>query len=277
MPYKSYSEIDVTDYLKNKYPDTYNNNFQQVILMQSEDKLWYKILQTKATPYGLKTTVYENDIITNTDENGNDILSAPIETNASVFCDNKTLLYYHTGILTDIDEIHDMHDYSDDNEEYYADHYDEDEDEDEEYCEATIEEMREEALLRLKLFDQMLPCVINDFQEDGTLYMSEGQGCLYYLEEREKELVSRLEADGSRIVFHVLHYNTAYGEMLAMLYVCKDKSEWKNCREELKHTGKSYCYGCNLTDPHLSEHGSIAVKQLFGGLIVNQGLFGSAL
>ena len=147
-----------------------------------------------------------------------------LEETIEAVCDNKFVLYYELGILTSADE--------DDNDE-------------EEEGEATLEEMKEEAIRRLKLFTKMEPCVINEFKGDNILYMSENRGILYYLDDEEKKLVKNVEADGDRLVFHVLHYSSQFGEMYTMLYVYNDKSEWAECRENLKNCGISYCYTYN--------------------------------
>ena len=63
-----------------------------------------------------------------------------LEETIEAVCDNEFVLYYELGILTSADE--------DDNDE-------------EEEGQATFEEMKEEALRRLKLFTRMEPCVIN--------------------------------------------------------------------------------------------------------------------
>ena len=97
------------------------------------------------------------------------------------------------------------------------------------------------------------------------------------LDDEEKKLVKNVEADGDRLVFHVLHYSSQFGEMYTMLYVYNDKSEWAECRNNLKNCGISYCYTYNKDEPAFSEHGSIGVVQVNGGLMINNNIFGMAL
>ena len=182
-----------------------------------------------------------------------------LEETIEAVCDNEFILYYELNILASTE--------ADDN----------NDNAEEEQGEATIEEMKEEAIRRLKLFTKMEPCVINEFSDENILYMSENRGILYYLDAEEKKLVKNVEAAGDRLVFHVLHYSSQFGEMYTMLYVYNDKSEWADCRENLKNCGISYCYTYNKDEPAFSEHGSIGVVQVNGGLMINNNIFGMAL
>ncbi len=58
----------------------------------------------------------------------------------------------------------------------------------------TPEVMKKEALRRMKLLD-MWDNVIRDFEKDGTVYMSEGGGIIYDLDEKAKSAVEEVEAD----------------------------------------------------------------------------------
>ena len=129
----------------------------------------------------------------------------------------------------------------------------------------------------LCLFDKEYGRLLTGFLIKNILYMSENRGILYYLDAEEKKLVKNVEAAGDRLVFHVLHYSSQFGEMYTMLYVYNDKSEWADCRENLKNCGISYCYTYNKDEPAFSEHGSIGVVQVNGGLMINNNIFGMAL
>ena len=257
MELKNYEYIDVTEYLRDKYPEDFDETIPEVAFFEDTvtDLRWVKVVRDIKTQFGQGESiseVYLNGEDCELELDDYDSLEETIE----AICDNEFVLYYELGILTSADE--------DDNDE-------------EEEGEATLEEMKEEALRRLKLFTKMEPCVINEFKGDNILYMSENRGILYYLDDEEKKLVKNVEADGDRLVFHVLHYSSQFGEMYTMLYVYNDKSEWAECRENLKNCGISYCYTYNKDEPAFSEHGSIGVVQVNGGLMINNNIFGMAL
>ena len=257
MELKNYEYIDVTEYLRDKYPEDFDEAVSEVTFFEDtvNDLRWVKVVRDIKTQFGQGESiseVYLNGEDCELELDDYDSLEETIE----AICDNEFVLYYELGILTSADE--------DDNDE-------------EEEGEATLEEMKEEAIRRLKLFTKMEPCVINEFKGDNILYMSENRGILYYLDDEEKKLVKNVEADGDRLVFHVLHYSSQFGEMYTMLYVYNDKSEWADCRENLKNCGISYCYTYNKDEPAFSEHGSIGVVQVNGGLMINNNIFGMAL
>ena len=257
MDMTNYKKVNVTDYLRKKYGDALDDSIKEVSFYEdtSTDIRWIKVVKEEESNYGPGIVVSKNYL------NGQDCeldIECYDDLDETIFevCDNANLLYYDLDILATLD----------------IDLFD-----DEESGEATVKEMKEEALNRIKLFDKMEPCVARDFKNNGTLYMSENHGALYWLSEEEKELVNMVEKSGDRVVYHVLHYATQYGEMYTMLYVYKDKSEWKDCRENLKNYGQSYCYIYNKDEPAFSEHGSIGVVQVNGGLMVNNNIFGMAL
>lgn len=260
MELKNYISIDVTDYIRDKYDELFDESICEVTFFESiHTKLrWIRIVKETDTEYGCRNFI--NEVFLNGEDSILDLDDfSSLEETINAVCNDKNLLYYSLDILSDIDEMVFEND----------DEYEEEE--------ASIEEMREEALLRLKLFYQMEPFVYRNFKESNEVYISENYGCLYSLNDEEEQLVKNVEADGDRIVFHVLHYNTRYGEIYAMLYVYKDKSEWDSCRENLKFSGKSYCYAYNKNNPMFSEYGSIGVIQINGGLMINNSLFGKPL
>lgn len=128
----------------------------------------------------------------------------------------------------------------------------------------TVEEQRKECLTRLKL-SGLCSQVIKDF-EQGQLYKTERLGILYYLNDREIAVVKDFEKKHNAVVYHILHTNTEFGELLAILYVSKCKEEWEIDREDLTQ-GIAFSYVYNLSCPEYSEFGSIGFVAKYGGLI----------
>ena len=260
MELKKYKYINVTEYLRDKYPEEFDEAVSEVTFFEDTvtSLRWVKVVRSISTQFGQGESI--NEFYLNGEEcevelDDYDSLEETIE----AVCDNEFILYYELNILASTE--------ADDN----------NDNAEEEQGEATIEEMKEEAIRRLKLFTKMEPCVIDEFKAENVLYMSENRGILYYLNDEEKNLVKSVEAAGDRLVFHVLHYGSQFGEMYAMLYVYNDKSEWAECRENLKNCGISYCYTYNKNEPAFSEHGSIGVVQVNGGIMINNNIFGMAL
>lgn len=125
-------------------------------------------------------------------------------------------------------------------------------------------EQIKECLVRLKL-SGLCNEVIADFQQ-GQLYKTEQLGILYYVNDKEKTVVKEFEKKNNAVVYHILHSNTEFGELLALLYVSRYKEEWELDRKDLEdNIALSYVY--NVDCPEFSEFGSIGFVQRFGGLV----------
>lgn len=125
-------------------------------------------------------------------------------------------------------------------------------------------EQIKECLVRLKL-SGLCNEVIADFQK-GQLYKTEQLGILYYVNDKEKTVVKEFEEKNNAVVYHILHSNTEFGELLALLYVSRYKEEWELDRKDLEdNIALSYVY--NVDCPEFSEFGSIGFVQRFGGLV----------
>ena len=68
------------------------------------------------------------------------------------------------------------------------------------------------------------------------------------------------------LVYHVIHDYTAFGELLAFLFVSDYEEEWETDREELAD-GYAYAYIKNVVDDDCSELGGICFQTQFGGLV----------
>ncbi len=128
----------------------------------------------------------------------------------------------------------------------------------------TLEEMKKECLTRMEL-SGLCKEVIADFQK-GDLYKTERMGILYYLNDKEKAVVENFEQKNNAVVYHILHSNTEFGELLALLYVSKHKEEWQIDKEDIKDSiALSYVY--NVDCPEYSEFGSVGFSARYGGLV----------
>ncbi len=128
----------------------------------------------------------------------------------------------------------------------------------------TKEEQRKECLTRMKL-SGLCREVIEDFQK-GQLYKTERLGILYYLNNNEMAVVKDFEEKNNAVVYHILHSNTEFGELLAILYVSQYKEEWEMDRADLQE-GIALSFVYNVDCPDYSEFGSIGFARRFGGLI----------
>ena len=128
-----------------------------------------------------------------------------------------------------------------------------------------FERKKQEALDRMKMLN-LYPNVIQEFEKENILNMSENGGFLYWLDDQQKEYVSEFETEHNALVYHVIHNYTEFGELLTFLYVSDSKDEWDFDRADLKD-GYACAYVKNLDEDAFSEFGSIAFKQQFGGLV----------
>jgi len=128
------------------------------------------------------------------------------------------------------------------------------------------EKQIQEAVARMKTL-QIDKGVIRQFQS-GQLNLSEGGGFLYWLNEKEKAMVSDFEAKYGTVVYHVVKDLFEFGLCYSLLYVSKEEEEWEADRSDLSETGTSYpiAYVFNETEPDFSEFGSIGVRPSIGGL-----------
>lgn len=144
----------------------------------------------------------------------------------------------------------------------------------------TREEKRKEALERIKALD-FHPNVEKEWLEDGTIYYSDrcrlgGKtfGILYWCfnDQRFMDAIRKFEEEHDAVVYHATHENTAFGELLSLLYVSNFDDEWEKDRADLQTKDPDgsiqlVSYVVNLSDPMSSEFGYITIKEAGGGLI----------
>lgn len=129
----------------------------------------------------------------------------------------------------------------------------------------TLEKKKIEAIQRMKML-KMHENPIREFEKDDVLNKSEHGGMLYWLDDKEKELVKKFEQKYNVLVYHVIHNYTDIGEMFSMLYVSDEQEEWEYDHEDLQ-SGYACAYVINLDDDWCSEFGSIGIRTQFGGLV----------
>ncbi len=129
--------------------------------------------------------------------------------------------------------------------------------------EVTPEVLKEEALRRMRLLD-MWENVVNDFDSNGTVYMSETAGIVYDLNNDAKKAVKKVTDDGM-LAYAVIRQNTTFGEVYTVLYVSTRTDEWIYEIPTNKGWLMSYVYNASCDD--MSEYGSVQVKQVSGGLV----------
>lgn len=128
-----------------------------------------------------------------------------------------------------------------------------------------------EAIRRMKQL-KLLPQVIKDFEEKGTVYYSERQnkifdGILYYLDNEPMfaNLAKSLEEKHGILIYHAQLTHTYMGDMLSFLYVSQYEDEWEYEREDMEQ-GYHMAYVANIDDPMCSEFGTIGIAPKNGGV-----------
>ena len=136
---------------------------------------------------------------------------------------------------------------------------------------------REEAIRRLEYLQGkgLEEAPVREFKADGTVNYSERAkfgnaliGILYWVrnEARFAEAIRKFEEENDAIVFHATHEHTNFGELLDLFFVSAEQEEWEMEFDDLR-SGYAFCHVLNLSDPMLSEFGTIGYECALGGLI----------
>jgi hypothetical protein len=153
---------------------------------------------------------------------------------------------------------------------------------------ATAEEMKQEAVRRLKMINYYAPA-IERFEKEGVIMFSEGalakivfenegktsehladmRGMLYEItpdsEPKFYKAVKDFEQENECLAYATIHTKAQFGELLTILYVTIHKQEWGMDNEDLKE--KAPCaYVVNFDTPEFSEFGSVGIECINGGL-----------
>lgn len=122
-----------------------------------------------------------------------------------------------------------------------------------------------EALRQMKKLN-IMKRVIAEFEKEEKLNVSDLYGALYWLSDEQKTVVRRFEEESGGLVYHVIRSRSDFGEILSLLFVGKDTSEWEADFNDLERN-QVFVYVENLTDPELSEYGAIGITGAYGGLV----------
>lgn len=127
--------------------------------------------------------------------------------------------------------------------------------------------MKNIAIECMKMMD-LLPAVVEDFQETGRVYYSEGPGILYWADNKPEfmEVIKELEKDGTSLVFHCTYAEYEFGACLTMFFVPKDKRGQEYLLRDVKDK-QAYVYVHNFSEPMFSEYGMISFLPIHGGIV----------
>ena len=128
---------------------------------------------------------------------------------------------------------------------------------------ASREEMKLEAIRRLMTL-KVHSDVIKELINNDRLYRSEHlQGFLFWLDDKEKEMVEEFERKRNVYVYHVIKTNTLdMGIIYDLLYITQYKDEWQFEREDAENG-----YVLSYTKAHFLESGCIVIDGVNGGLV----------
>ena len=127
---------------------------------------------------------------------------------------------------------------------------------------ASQEEMKQEAINRMKML-LLHQNVINEFKKENKLNKSEGPlGTLYWLDEEEKDIIKEYEEKWNVLVYHIIKsFTVDMGTIYDLLYITDEKDYWEEERKRLEQ-------GIVLshTKSQFNESGDIFVINVSGGL-----------
>ena len=127
------------------------------------------------------------------------------------------------------------------------------------------EKIFNECIRRMEKLNLSKGC-ISAFKK-GNVWLSEGIGALYELNNEEEQIIKEFEKNNEGYkVYHIIHNMFEFGEVYSLLYVDTYFDEWKYFDEDLE-SNITFAYAYNKTDDLCSEFGSIGIKSNIGGLV----------
>lgn len=138
-------------------------------------------------------------------------------------------------------------------------------------CKVSRENKKQEAIKRMEMLGLFKPC-IKAFAKYDEVQLSEPTGGLYEFGDDEElnEKVKEFEAEHEALVYHVIHTPLRIDgipmDMYNFLYISEYPEEWEMDMDDIKD-GYAMAYVWNKSDDWMSEFGSIAVQERFGGLV----------
>ena len=127
-------------------------------------------------------------------------------------------------------------------------------------------EMKKEAIKRMKIL-KLHQNVLDDFINENKLHKSETTfGALYWLDEKELEMIKDFENKHNVIVYHIIHTFSNLGETYELLFITKEKDEWEAEKVDLKN-GFALAQVIVMDYSPNSEMGYIGIESWNGGLV----------
>lgn len=126
------------------------------------------------------------------------------------------------------------------------------------------DKMKQEALSRMRML-KLQPEIIQEFEENGRLFASIGDGILFDPDEEIDQIVSYFQSEYGYLVYHVIDDLTDAGRLITLLFVSNMEEDWPFDKNDIQD-GIPFAYVANLDFPHFSEFGCVGVKPSFGGV-----------
>lgn len=136
------------------------------------------------------------------------------------------------------------------------------------------EKLKNEALRRmkaLKLHDEGSCTCVEDFRKNETAWKSEFYGILYWLDDKENQIIKEFEEKYKKHnikIYHCYKAHTDWGDILYMLYVSSDECDAEKIFDENLKENILECYAHNFSEPVFSEFGTCYFKSQFGGIVI---------
>lgn len=140
-------------------------------------------------------------------------------------------------------------------------------------CKVSREIKKQEAIKRMIALGLFKPC-IKAFTKYDEAQLSEPTGGLYEFSDNEElnAKVKEFEDEHNALVYHVIHTPVRIDgipmDLYNFLYVSDYEEEWEMDNVDIDD-GYVMAYVWNKTDDWMSEFGSIAVQERFGGSCKN--------
>lgn len=118
-------------------------------------------------------------------------------------------------------------------------------------------EQKTEAVNRMKAIG-IASHVIRDYEENGTVFLSEDGETQRRLDRNEQEMVNDFEKENQALVYHILKTSTVLGAIYSLLFVSRYPYDWKSDREDL---GEGEALACVINaDMPCREMGAIGFR-----------------
>ena len=125
---------------------------------------------------------------------------------------------------------------------------------------------KEEAIKRMRAMN-IYSNAIKQFKNADIVMVSEPPlGGLFWLNDEEKEMVSKFEQENNALVYLVVRSFTNLGIMDNIFYVSDYQDEWEMDNSDLNEN-YACVYVINHDMPDCSEFGTIAWKSIGGGVL----------